>query len=37
MLILDKDNASKYKMQFINDDFIYKGKKAVKIYLALCE
>ncbi len=23
ILILHKDNASKYKMQFLNDDFIY--------------
>ncbi len=23
MLILHKDNASKYKMQFLNDDLIY--------------
>ncbi len=30
MLILHKDNASKYKMQFLNNDFIYKGKKLSK-------
>ncbi len=24
-------------MQFLNDDFIYKGKKAVQTYLALHE
>ncbi len=23
ILILHKDNASKYKMQFLNEDFIY--------------
>ncbi len=34
-VILHKDNASKYKMQFLNDDFIYEGNKAVQTYLAL--
>ncbi len=24
-------------MQFLNDDLIYQGKKAVEIYPALCE
>ncbi len=24
-------------MQFLNDDFIYQGKKAIQTYLALCE
>ncbi len=28
--ILHKDNASKYKMKFLNDDFIYLGKKLSK-------
>ncbi len=37
ILILHKDNPSKYKMQFLNNDFIYQGKKAVQTCLALCE
>ncbi len=37
ILILHKYNAGKYKMQFLNDDFIYWGKKVVQTYLALRE
>lgn len=29
ILLLDKDNSSKLKMQFLHDDFIYWRKKAV--------
>ncbi len=37
IFILHKDNPSKYKMQFWNNDFIYWGKKAVQTCLALRE
>ncbi len=36
MSILHKDNASKYKMQFLKGDFIW-GEKAVQACLALRE
>ena len=36
ILISHKDNRSKYKMQFLNDDVIYLGKQ-IQTYLALCE
>ncbi len=35
--ILHKDNPSKYKMQFLNNYLIIKGKKAVQTCLALRE
>lgn len=37
ILMLDKDNTRKSKMQFLNKDFIYKQKKAIQIYLDLCK
>ncbi len=37
ILKLHKDNSSKYKMQFLNNDFTYEGKKAVQTWLALRE
>ncbi len=35
ILILHKDNPSKYKMQFWNNDLIYWGKKAVHVFHVL--
>lgn len=38
ILILDKVNESKHETQFLNNDFIFKGKKkAFQTYLGLCE
>ena len=37
ILILDKDNPSKQKIPFLNDDVIYWRKKAIQPHLALCE
>lgn len=38
ILILDNNNPSKYKLQFLNDDVIYlEGKKPTQTHLALCE
>lgn len=34
ILISDKDSPTKYRMQFRNDEFIYKGSQT---YLDLCE
>lgn len=31
MLISDRDNPSKYKMQFLNYDFIIKGKSYLNL------
>ena len=36
ILISDKDNLRKYKMQFLNDDFISR-EKTIQTNLALCE
>ena len=33
----DKDNVSKHKIEFLNDDVIYWRKKAIQPHLALCE
>lgn len=30
ILLIDKDNRNKYKMQFLNDDFIYYEKKVIQ-------
>ena len=37
ILILDKDNPSKHKIQFLNDDVIYWTQIAIQPHLALCE
>lgn len=33
ILIIYKDNPSKYKMQFLNDVYIYKGEIVIQTYL----
>lgn len=30
---IDKANTSKYKLQFLNDDFIYQEKRGIHTYL----
>ena len=37
ILISDKDDLSKYKKLFLNDVFVYQGKKAIQTNMALCE
>lgn len=37
ILIPGKNKPNKYKMQFLNEDFVYYGKKAIQTYLPCVE